>query len=266
MRLSSGAARGMTSDRVDRLTPRQRAREAAHWARVRNAEATYATQLRKVARHVGDMVRQLGDALTTDDLVSMLRRYADTLNPWARAAAARMIAEVARRDERAWFQASQKIGLSLRQEIASAPMGDEVRQLLADQVHYISSLPLEAATRVQALALEHATAGRRYEEITRDIMRTGQVTISRANLIARTETARAQSAITQARARYVGSEAYTWRTVRDRDVRPAHKRLEGHVFMWDDPPVAEDGGQRHHPGEFPNCRCYAEPVLPAVIE
>jgi SPP1 gp7 family putative phage head morphogenesis protein len=259
---------GLTLDKVDRLTPRQRAREAAHFSKVRNAETTYATQLRKVARHIGDLVRQLytGDPAATAELVITLRRYADLLNPWARATAARLLAEVARRDETAWRWAAAAIGSELRTEIAGAPIGDEVRRLLAEQVGLITSLPLDAAQRVQALALEGATTGRRYGDLVQEINRTGHVTIGRANLIARTETAKAQSAITQARARYVGSDAYTWISANDRDVRPAHKRLAGHVFRWDDPPIAEEGGQRHHPGEFPNCRCYAEPVLPAVIK
>lgn len=249
-----------------RLTARQRALENAHWARVRNAETTYAMQLRKVARHVGDLVRQAGDEISVVDIVTMLQRYAALLDPWARAAAGRMIAEVARRDERAWRLASQRIGRSLWQEIAGAPIGDQVRLLLAEQVHYITSLPMEAAVRVQELALEGASSGSRYPEITREIMRTGHVTIGRANLIARTETARAQSVITQVRARHVGSTHFVWRTARDADVRRAHRVLEGTIHAWDDPPVAEDNGDRHLPGAFPNCRCYSEPVLPAVIE
>jgi SPP1 gp7 family putative phage head morphogenesis protein len=260
-------SRASTTDKVDRLTPRQRARESAHFEKVRRAEIQYAVQLRKVARHVGELIGQFppGEPTATAALRQALEHYAEVLRPWAMATGQRMIAEVSRRDEHAWFKASQVLGRDLRREVREAPLGTDVRRLLEEQVHYITSIPLEAARRVQALTVEYATGGRRYEDLVPMIMRSGEVSVNRATLIARTETAKAQAAVTQARAQYVGAEAYVWRTVRDRDVRPAHKRLEGRVFKWDDPPVAEDSGQRHHPGAFPNCRCFAEPVIPAVI-
>lgn len=253
----------LTKD-VDRRTSRQRARESAFWDKVRRAETTYATQLRKIARQVADLIRTIGP-VDPQQVIRTLQEYAKILDPWAKATAGRMIAEVARRDEKAWFDASRAIGRSLGQELFSAPLGTEVQRLVADQVGLITSLPLEAAQRVQRLAIEAAPAGKRYQELVPEILKTGPITVNRATLIARTETAKVQSAITQVRAKYVGSEAYVWRTARDRDVRPAHKRLEGKVFKWDDPPIAEENGDRHHPGCFPNCRCYSEPILPAVI-
>ncbi|CCQ74449.1 phage head morphogenesis protein [Magnetospira sp. QH-2] len=47
---------------------------------------------------------------------------------------------------------------------------------------------------------------------------------------------------------------YIWRTVGDNKVRSSHADREGQTFSWDDPP---EGG---HPGEAPNCRCWAEEV------
>lgn len=240
---------------ADRLTRRQRAREAQYFEKVRRAETSYAIQLRRIARFVDDIVRQFepGSAEAAVQIQQMLERYAELLRPWALSAGQRMIVEVARRDEQAWFKASQAVGRELRREIRETPIGNQVRRLLEDQVLLITSIPLDAAERVQQLTREYLSGGRRYAELVPMIQQTGQVTINRATLIARTETAKAASALTQARARYVGAEAYVWRTARDRDVRAAHKRLEGTIHRWDTPPIAEEGGQRHHPGEFPNC-------------
>lgn len=47
---------------------------------------------------------------------------------------------------------------------------------------------------------------------------------------------------------------YIWRTQGDGKVRESHAARDGEVFSWDSPP---DGG---HPGEAPNCRCWAEDV------
>lgn len=45
---------------------------------------------------------------------------------------------------------------------------------------------------------------------------------------------------------------YIWHTVGDGKVRSSHAERDGKTFSWDDPP---EGG---HPGEAPNCRCWAE--------
>jgi SPP1 gp7 family putative phage head morphogenesis protein len=251
-----------------RYSERRKRREEAYFQYVRRAELGYAVQLRKVARHVADLIFNY-DALEPQELSELqnvLSLYADTLRPWARAAARRMLAEVIRRDEQAWRNTSRKIGISLQTEIQSAPIGNVASQILDDQVSLITSLPIDAGRRVQELALEHYVEGRRSSEIIPMIMESGNVTLSRATMIARTETGKAASAITQARAKFIGAEQYIWRTARDVFVRKAHKKLEGKVFNWDDPPVAEENGTRHNPGEFPNCRCFAEPLIPEVIE
>jgi len=250
------------------LTAAQRRREAQHFARVRNAEAAYQAQLRRVAQIVGEIINAYppGEPAALAELINVLDRYAEILTPWARAAAARMIAEVMRRDETAWMRHATMIGVDLRRDLlAETPLGELIRQIVEDQVHLIRSIPINAGRDVQAASRDYWAGGVRYEALRDYIENTTGVTRRRATLIARTETAKTASSVTQARARYVGSTHYIWHTVRDRDVRRMHRLLEGTVHAWDDPPVAEEGGQRHHPGEFPNCRCYSEPILPDVI-
>jgi SPP1 gp7 family putative phage head morphogenesis protein len=103
-------------------------------------------------------------------------------------------------------------------------------------------------------------SGRRASEIQKDILETGKVTESRAKLIARTEIARTAAGLTMARAKFVGSTHYVWRTSDDPDVRSSHKKMNGAVIPWDSPPQVEPG-KRYHAGMFPNCRCYPEPIL-----
>jgi SPP1 gp7 family putative phage head morphogenesis protein len=104
--------------------------------------------------------------------------------------------------------------------------------------------------------------GARAAEMAKMILRTGHVTKSRAQLIAVTETARASSVLLQARATHVGSTHYYWRTSEDIDVRPIHKKLNGQVFPWSDPPVSGSNGERSHPGQIYRCRCWPEPIIP----
>jgi SPP1 gp7 family putative phage head morphogenesis protein len=250
-----------------KLTPRQRRREQSHFEKVRKAELTYSIQLRKIARQVGEIIShyQPADARILPEIQDLLNRYSHIIRPWAASTATRMIAEVARRDETAWQRHSAEINRGLIQEVRSAPIGDEVRRILQEQVHLITDIPIKAGEEMQALARKAYIAGDRYETIIPKIQaKVSGMTRNRATLIARTETAKTASAFVQARAKYIGADTYIWRTVRDADVRPAHKRLEGTVHSWDAPPIAEEGGQRHHPGEFPNCRCFSEPRIDDV--
>jgi len=245
----------------------QRRAEAKHFQKVTLAEKWYSIQLRKIARHVGEIIShyKIGDPAVVPEVTNILSNYASIIRPWAKATGNRMIAEVERRDYQAWKRTSQKMSRDLHKEIVDAPIGEVIRKLQNDQVELITSIPLEAAERVQKLTQEYAVAGRRYEDLVPMIMNTTGVSLSKATLIARTETAKAASSIVQARALHIGSDGYVWHTVQDIYVRKAHRQLNGSLQKWSDPPIAEENGERHHPGNFPNCRCWAEPILPDVI-
>jgi uncharacterized protein with gpF-like domain len=241
------------------------------FARVRKAEKQYAVQLRKVARHVGDIIKahkpETSDGMA--EIRAILSKYAEVIEPWARVAAGRMIADVGRRDEKAWEENSKAMGRSLRAEIANAPTGQFLRAKLAENVHLIKSLPTEAAARVHRLTLEGINNAARASDIATEIGRSGEVTDGRANLIARTEVARTASGLLEARAVHVGSEGYIWRSAGDSDVRNkdgnpigSHRLLNGKFIRWDSPPIASTNGDRYHAGQGPNCRCYPEPVIP----
>lgn len=231
----------------------------------RKVERQYTASLRRVSRHIGEIVSGLSpDGEITPEVASAidmaLERYAQVLQPWAGAVANRMITEVAARDEATWFEVSRKMGRALRKEIETAPTGKIMRERLLDQVQLITSLPREAAERVRALANEAIVQGTRPAELAKEILRTGEVTESRAILIARTETSRTATELTRARAEHVGSTHFIWRTAGDSDVRPSHRKLNGKVFRWDQPPECDPG---HHalPGAIWNCRCFPEVVI-----
>jgi SPP1 gp7 family putative phage head morphogenesis protein len=258
-----------TQTRQLALTPRnQRRIDRERFARSHRAEQGYAARLRAVARQVGEIVRGFAPTGTIEDFVRLrdtLYRYAELITPWARAVANTMLVDVARRDESAWREHGDRIGRALAKEIRYAPTGEILRSYLTENVDLITSLPREAAQRVHKLTIQGISGGVRSEQVAEEIMRTGKVTASRANLIARTEVARTASGLTMARAKSVGSEFFIWRTALDGDVRPLHKRLEGKAFRWDDPPVAGENGERAIAGAIYNCRCYPEPVLPDQI-
>jgi SPP1 gp7 family putative phage head morphogenesis protein len=230
--------------------------------RIRGTESEYAIALRRLSQHVAAIVN--GIKPTTPEAAAIvgraLTKYAESITEWAHSVAGRMLTSVAKTDERQWMALTKEMSFALRQQIKAAPIGATMRQLLDDQVHLIQSIPLDAAQRVHKLVLQNMESGARASSIVDEIMRTGEVSKSRATTIARTETSRVATALTQARAQHIGSDGYIWRSCRDSRVRSSHKKMEGRFVRWDSPPTLD--GLVGHAGTLPNCRCYPEPVTP----
>ena len=68
----------------------------------------------------------------------------------------------------------------------------------------------------------------------------------------------------------MGASQYVWISRRDSRVRPCHRKLDGHIFDWNNPPAqwyptVSRGivytGEYAHPGQAYGCRCRANPVF-----
>jgi len=83
-----------------------------------------------------------------------------------------------------------------------------------------------------------------------------------ADFMARDAVLSINGLITGERQTAAGIEEYIWTTSNDERVRDAHQALEGQTFSWESGGDPEEG----HPGEAPNCRCVAFPILPELDE
>jgi len=243
------------------------------------AERQFAKSLKKIARASAHIIEQgtyghnNGVGFQLDPSVQReLEAYSKKLGPWARTQSAKLLEQVQRSNKRAYNNKSKAIGVAITLEANDSHIGIVARALMEEQVALIKSIPIEAGRRAQDIALKSVLAGTRatpdedtIAELQKQMGMTEEVAVNRAKLIARTETARANAAINQARAMSVGSNQYRWHNSGDAAVRHSHKflrgkRLQGMIFSWDDPPTLDDG-MTGHPGTFPNCRCFAEPVF-----
>lgn len=192
-----------------------------------------------------------------------LERYSEIITPWATKVAENFTADIVRKNDEQWRKHSKTISRELRNLVSNAPPGQVMKSIVAEQVKYIKSLPLEAADRVydiQNRAIEAVVTAGRAEHFAKEIAASGDIAKSRADLIARTELGRATGALDQARALSIGSNGYIWRTAEDGDVRHSHREMEGKFVEWGRPPTLD--GMTGHAGELPNCRCYKEIVFP----
>ena len=246
-----------SSRRADRLAydvARTRQRARAAFQASRKAEKQFGQQLRRIADHIAQIIRdtQDGSMQAAVEIGRWMARYSEMLDPWARSVATRMHAEIDARDTQQWEDYAARFGVELRRQMIETPVGSQIRALMDDQVGLIKSLPLEAAKRVHEMAIDGHGKGQRPDAIMQEILATGEVTKSRARLIARTEVARTASVFNEVRARNLGCTHFVWRTVGDASVRQTHRALAGKVFAYDDPPEC-DPGHRALPGQIWNC-------------
>ncbi len=239
------------------------------------AERDFYRQLKKVAQvssHIIEQHTNGAEIKYPKQMQAELTRYAQKLGPWATRQSAKMLQQVQNSNKRAYQSKSKAIGKALQLGVAENDVGLLSLSLLNEQVALIKSIPEEAGLRAQKIAYEAFFAGTRatpdaetINYFVEEMGYTTQYAVSRALLIARTEVARSNAAINQARAQSVGSTHYRWHNSGDAAVRKSHKKyqgknLQGMIFSWDKPPTLDDG-YTIHPGQIFNCRCFAEPIF-----
>lgn len=230
---------------------------------VKRMENDYLRSLNQLVKQIDSIVKGLSPrgVPKPTEIQRMLTQYSQLISPWAKELANKMLDEVNAKNLLAWNTLGNDVGRSLRKELEFENTGQTFNRLLNEQVTLITSLPLEAAQRVHKLTSEAMITSARPAEVAKEILKTGEVTKSRATLIARTEVARTSSILTQARADDLGLTHYIWRTSEDGDVRHSHKEMDGKIIAWAVPPTLSDGTVTHA-GQIFNCRCFPIPIIP----
>ena len=186
--------------------------------------------------------------------------------------AERMVSQVSAKNMRTWRAAAAKSQRSamlyrLLQQEMQGPTGVRVQQIVRENAKLISSLSIEAATTFTEEIEKAQQAGARASTLDKMARsRFPELLRSRVHLISRTETSKASSALTQARAEHLNLPCYIWRTSKDARVRDSHRLMDGVVCFWADPvsPEALAGEKSYGPyncGDTFNDRCYPEVVL-----
>lgn len=157
-------------------------------------------------------------------------------------------------------------------------LNDELAAWSTQNVRLVSSVPEQEHVNISRLALDGVRSGKPVREIEKEIRDRYGIAKNRAKTIARTETAKLNSELTERRQREIGISTYYWRTSRDERVRNSHKVLNGMLCRWDDPTVYSDdkgktwkkrssiGGYNGHPGTDYSCRCSSSADTESLLE
>jgi SPP1 gp7 family putative phage head morphogenesis protein len=234
--------------------------------------------LAAMGREIEKIVGNVKDIEGADAAIARLRRYERAMAKWADETARKMVTEADKINARDWVnwdknqraeyvrgrkERGELISKSLRRERLTQPQNEMIQALTKEAAGYIKSVPEHVREELVAKAEELRNGGIRSEDFVNYVQSRGGVSESRARLIARTEVSRATTILTQSRAESVGSTHYIWRTAEDGIVRESHRRMNGKVVAWNDPPTLD--GLTGHAGALPNCRCYPEPLIPEEL-
>ncbi len=211
---------------------------------------------------------------STAEILRILRGAADSpiWAQWAHEVAALMVTEIAHASGRNWREAvarmrpGREMHAAIQQELR-AGLGSVFTPLVRANAEYIRSVPRDVAREFTEHIATQAMAGKRAATIAQEL-RDLYPHISRvkAQLIARTESAKTHTALEQARSERLGVRWYRWMTSHDERVRKSHRNMYHVLVAWDDPPSPEElVGERNY-GHYPaggtwNCRCGTYGVL-----
>lgn len=129
------------------------------------------------------------------------------------------------------------------------------RSVIAENVTLIKDIQSEYAKSVEVIINHGTRTGKSLKDIQQDIQYRLDVTERRARLIARDQTGKVFGQITERRHRDMGVRKFKWSTSKDERVRESHKKLDGKIFDYDNPPAVG------LPGDDFQCRCLAIPVF-----
>ena len=237
------------------------------------AERRYRRLLNDIFREIEKKTAGLTDP---DAIATALRFFADSpqfgrVCEEAARQMATMLAVGQKADWRAAASASsqgRKIYKLLMEETTNTAVGQTISDIVAENSLLIKTVPRNMAGKVSELARQRRFEGYRPDEIMQEILdQQPHLRDFEARRLARTESAKASTALVQARAEAMNLDFYIWRTAHDGNrVRESHQIMERVVCRWSEPPNPEAmAGTRsygnYHPGGIFNCRCWAEVIV-----
>ena len=145
---------------------------------------------------------------------------------------------------------------------------DKLNEWATKNSKLITDIPTKSMKQIKEETIKALQSGTSTADLSATIMERINVSESRAELIARDQVAKLNADLNQSRQEDAGVNQYIWRTVGDERVRDSHDDCDGETFDWDGS-VSLTGGVTKpdgcNPGEDIQCRCWAEPILPATM-
>lgn len=134
--------------------------------------------------------------------------------------------------------------VDLSSVIEKEVLDDTLKLAIENNVNLITSIKNDFINDIGSNVFDNYKRGFRHTELISEIRERGNVTYSRAKLIARDQTAKINSDFDEARNRRLGFDVYKWSGTGDQRQRKSHKVLNNMLCKYSDPDVySDDDGQ-----------------------
>lgn len=241
----------------------------------RKNERIYKSDLMRLVAKIKKLVAAEADP---SRIVAVLRRYSESKEfaDYVGRVVRRMSARVSVTERMGWRLAAaesmqgKRVYTALVNQVNNTAIGTAINEIVANNSLLIKTVPQDIAAQFSQYAQKMQMRGVRPEQIMLEMQeKAPQLASYQLRRIARTESAKAATALTQTRSLAVGCEWYIWHTCQDERVRDSHAPMEGVLCRWSDPPSPEvlfpsknsKPAGAYHPGGIYNCRCIALPVI-----
>lgn len=230
---------------------------------------------RKVIENLIDQYMKFPTAATLGEINARLVEYAQAsnfLNHFATNLAQKMITQVLIKNAQSWRQAASqssrgKVIYSMLRNELKGNLGGQIDLLVKQNAQLIKSVPINISEVLTQHIKERQIQGIRSEQIIKEIApKLNHLKKYQIARIARTEVAKADTAITRIRAEDIGSYWYQWESSEDQRVRKSHRKMDRVLINWNNAPspetlVGEKSEGHYHAGNIYNCRCVALPII-----
>lgn len=152
-------------------------------------------------------------------------------------------------------------------------LGDTLSIAIQQNVDLITSIKNDFINDIGSNVFTNYKKGFRHGELINEIRERGNVSYSRAKLIARDQTAKVNADFNEERNKKLGFDVYKWKGTGDERERDSHMVLNNMLCKYSDPTVYSDdegktwkkrkpiGGYIGKCGEDYQCRCLAIPYI-----
>lgn len=159
---------------------------------------------------------------------------------------------------------SLSAGMSLpTASLKTGPLAEIVKASVAENVGLIKSIPAEYLDNVRGAVMRSITTGNGLQDLVPFMEKQNGQTKRRAKNVALDQTRKAYQSMNAERMKAAGVKSFEWvHSGGGQKPRPDHVAMSGNIYRYDNLPVIDERtGERGIPGQAPNCRCTARPVL-----
>jgi len=127
---------------------------------------------------------------------------------------------------------------------------------------WIKNFETEKIPEMRKGILNMTLEGKSLPQIEQYLQKEWNISQDRIKFLARNESAIATSSYLSSKYQAEQIHYFKWNAIMDNRTREHHRKLNGQVFRFDDPPIIDEKtGQRGLPAETYNCRCTMTPII-----